>query len=138
MKRRARSAALVCIGALTLLSACTADRDTPSGGRPSETAGPTATTTLAPGAAAQLADRYRRSGGAHEVYGIQQKPGPGGVPLLIVWTHNPDEDGARFDELKDSIIGFLTRKEGLSLKQGYLMDVFGPKGALQHRLDARP
>ncbi|WP_411136836.1 hypothetical protein [Streptomyces sp. C10] len=55
-----------------------------------------------------------------------------------MWTHNPDDDGATFDEPKDSIIGFLTRKEGLSLKQGYLMDVFGPKGALQHRLDARP
>ncbi|MGY5125513.1 hypothetical protein [Streptomyces nigrescens] len=105
---------------------------------PPKPPGPTATTTVAPGAAAQLADRYRRSGGAHEVYGIQRKSGPGGVPLLIVWTHNPDEDSGRFDELKDSIISFLMRKEDLSLKQGYLMDVFGPKGALQHRLDTRP
>ncbi|MEX1651771.1 hypothetical protein ABZ960_00990 [Streptomyces pseudovenezuelae] len=73
-----------------------------------------------------------------DVYGIQRSSRPNGVPLLTVWTHNPDDDAEPFDELKDSITGFLQREEGLSLRQGYLMDVFGPDGKLQHRLDARP
>ncbi|WP_251070960.1 hypothetical protein [Streptomyces sp. ISL-96] len=60
------------------------------------------------------------------------------MPLLIVWTHNSDEDAEIFDDLKGSILGYLEREEGLSLGRGYLMDVFGPDGALQHRLDARP
>ncbi|WP_164835835.1 hypothetical protein [Actinacidiphila soli] len=136
MKRIARTAVLVCVGAVTLLSGCTEASDTHSD-RVHATPGPTATATVAPGAAVQVAQRYRRSGGAQEVYGIQQSSGPNGAPLLVVWTNNPDESAQTFDELKGSITGFLERKEGLSLKQGYLMDVFGPDGSLQHRLDAR-
>ncbi|MFF3873210.1 hypothetical protein [Streptomyces sp. NPDC001978] len=114
------------------------DDDTHSD-RPSVTPGPTVTTIVPPGAASQLADRYRRSGGAHDVYGIkiQRDSGDSDAPLLIVWTHDPDDSAETFDELKGSITRFLSRDEGLSARQGYFMDVFGPDGSLQHRLDAR-
>jgi hypothetical protein len=49
-----------------------------------------------------------------------------------------DDSAGTFDALKESVTGFLQREEGLSLRQGYLLDVFGPDGSLQHRLDARP
>jgi hypothetical protein len=136
MKRIARSATLVCVGAVALLSGCTADSD-PRSDHPSAAPGPTVTTSVAPGAAVQLAERYRRSGGEQNVYGIQRSSGPDGVPRLVVWTRDPDDSAETFDQLKGSIIGFLEREEGLSLRQGYLMDVFGPDGSLQHRLDAR-
>jgi hypothetical protein len=58
--------------------------------------------------------------------------------LLVVWTHNPDDDAGPFEELRESITGYLEREERLLLRQGYLMDVFGPDGTLQHRYDARP
>ncbi|MFF4900887.1 hypothetical protein [Streptomyces sp. NPDC001068] len=138
MKRTVRLPALVCIGAITLLSACTMDDDKHSA-RPSVTPGPTVTTTVPPGAASQLADRYRRSGGTHDVYGIkiQRASGDSDAPLLTVWTRDPDDSAEKLDELKGSITGFLFRDEGLSARQGYFMDVFGPDGSLQHRLDAR-
>ncbi|MBC9718770.1 hypothetical protein H9Y04_40210 [Streptomyces sp. TRM66268-LWL] len=137
MKRTACSAALICVGALALLAGCTTG-SAPRSDRPSAAPGPTATTTVAPAAAVQLADRYRQSGGARDVYGIQRSSGPAGVPLLVVWTRDPDDSAETFDDLKGSIIGFLQREEGLSLRRGYLMDVFGRDGSLQHRLDARP
>lgn len=56
---------------------------------------------------------------------------------MTVWTHSANADAALFDELKGSITRFLVREDGLSLQNGYLMDVFGPDGRLQHRLDAR-
>ncbi|GHB04858.1 hypothetical protein [Streptomyces chryseus] len=128
----ARWTVLICAGCAALLSSCTADS-----ARPSVPPGPTVTSTVAPDPAAQLAERYRQSGGEEDVYGIQRSSGPDGTPLLTVWTHNPDEDAEIFDHLKGSIAGYLEREEGLSLRRGYLMDVFGPDGALQHRLDAR-
>ncbi|CAM5321080.1 hypothetical protein [Streptomyces hirsutus] len=128
---------LTCLGCIILLSGC-AVNSTPSPDRRSSAApGPTATTTVAPDAAVQLAERYRRSGGTKDVYGIERSSGPDDVPMLTVWTHNPDEDAKSFDSLKVSITGYLERKERLSLERGYLMDVFGPDGSLQHRLDAR-
>jgi hypothetical protein len=57
--------------------------------------------------------------------------------MVTVWTHSADADAALFGALKESITRFLVREEGLSLHDGYLMDVFGPEGRLQHRLDAR-
>ncbi|WP_406368268.1 hypothetical protein [Streptomyces sp. NBC_01546] len=137
MNHLARLMALTCLGCATLLSGCTVDSTPSPDRRPSATPGPTATTTVAPDAAVQLADRYRRSGGTSDVYGIQWSSGPDGVPLLTVWTHSSDEDAKPFDDLKVSITRYLERKERLSLEHGYLMDVFGPDGSLQHRLDAR-
>ncbi|MFI2781213.1 hypothetical protein [Streptomyces sp. ALB3] len=137
MKRIIRTAVLIAAGAVTLLTGCTADDGTDESRAPA-TAGPTATTTLAPGAAARVAERYRAGGGDQRVYGIRRSAGPGGVPLLVVWTRDPDESARTFDELKDSVTGFLRSEEGLSLDKGYLLDVFGPDGSLQHRLDARP
>lgn len=137
MKRIARTAVLIGAGAVTLLSGCTADGG-PDSDRALATAGPTATTTTAPDAAEQVADRYRAVGGEQEVYGIQRSAGPGGVPVLVVWTRDPDDSAQTFDELKASVTGFLEQSEGVSLDEGYLMDVFGPDGSLKHRLDARP
>ncbi|WP_250293758.1 hypothetical protein [Streptomyces atroolivaceus] len=137
MKRIARVVVPVGLGAVILLPGCTADGGTDPG-RPLAPVGPTATTTVAPAAAAQVAERYRAAGGAREVHGIHRSTGPDGVPLLVVWTRDPDESARTFDELKGSVTSFLGRREGLSLDRGYLLDVYGPDGSLQHRLDARP
>ncbi len=137
MNRTPRLTALICAGSVALLSGCTAD-GAPGPERSSIRPGPTATSTGAPEAAAQRAADYRRSGGAKEVYGIERSAGPGGVPLVVVWTHSQVDDRDSFDALKESVTGYLQRAEGLSLEGGYLMDVFGPDGKLQNRLDARP
>ncbi|MFF9689572.1 hypothetical protein [Streptomyces sp. NPDC014623] len=137
MKHIASAAVLAGAGALALLSGCTGD-GAADPGRSLATVGPTATTTVAPDAAAQVAKRYRVAGGARTVYGIQTSDGPDGVPVLVVWTRDPDGSARVFDELKGSVTGYLEREEGLSLDEGYLLDVFGPDGSLQHRLDARP
>lgn len=135
MNPLARWTALVCAGcAVAVLSGCTS---APGPAHSPAVPGPTVTSTVAPDAASRLAGRYRRAGGEKDVYGIQRTSGPDGVPLLIVRTRNPDEDAGIFDDLKGSITGYLEREEGLSLGRGYLMDVFGPDGGLQHRLDAR-
>lgn len=136
MNPTTRWTALACLGSAAFLTGCTTV-GAPSPGRSSVTPGPTITSTVAPDAAVRVAERYRKSGGEKDVYGIQRSSGPDGVPLLIVWTHDPDQDAENFDDLKGSITGYLEREEGLSLRRGYLMDVFGPDGALQHRLDAR-
>ncbi|MER5968922.1 hypothetical protein ABT112_04095 [Streptomyces sp. NPDC002055] len=137
MRSYSRSVVLVCAGVLALLSGCTADGATRSE-KPVATPGPTATTTAASADAARLAQRYRRAGGLRQVYGIERRDGPGGAPLLIVRTRDADESAATFDELKGSITRFLAREQGLPLRKGYLMDVLGPDGSLQHRFDARP
>lgn len=135
MKATPRTAAvLACVGSVLVLSGCTGTTDVDHA---PAMAGPVATATVAPVDAARAARRYQRSGGAREVYGIQRSTGPGGVPLLTVWTHDPDESARTFDRLKASITGFLEREEGVRLGRGYLLDVFGPDGSLQHRLDAR-
>ncbi|MFF4185413.1 hypothetical protein ACFYZ9_19665 [Streptomyces sp. NPDC001691] len=117
------------------LSGCTTDQQDRGDPTP---AGPTATSTGAPAAATALAERYHRSGGAQEVYGIQYRSNSDGTPAITVWTHNPDDSASTFDSLKNGVTGFLTREDGVSLPRGYQMDVFGPTGALQHRFDARP
>ncbi|WP_327176294.1 hypothetical protein OG599_13980 [Streptomyces sp. NBC_01335] len=136
MGNLARRALLVLVGCAVLLTGCTADsaseRKDSAGTR-----GPVATTTVAPDAAARLAERYRSAGGVPDVYGIGRSADGDGVPLLTVWTHDPDEDDRPFQELKKSVTRYLAEHEGLSLEKGYLMDVFGPDGSLQHRLDAR-
>uniref|UniRef100_UPI001D1322C8 hypothetical protein n=2 Tax=Streptomyces TaxID=1883 RepID=UPI001D1322C8 len=99
---------------------------------------PTATTTAAPDSAVQLADRYRKASGNGDVRGMERVDGPAGVPLLTVWTHNADDDAETFERLKVSLTDYLEREDGVDLSKGYLMDVFGPDGGLQHRLDARP
>jgi hypothetical protein len=137
MKLNIRWATLTSIGAVTLLSGCVASHAAHSDHH-AAFPGPTVTTTGVPGPVAQLADRYRRSGGMREVYGVQRSSGPNNVPLLIVWTHNPDEGSETFDALEGSIVRFMSRKEGLSLRRGYFLDVYGPDGSLLHRLDARP
>ncbi|AGJ52830.1 hypothetical protein AB0K64_15415 [Streptomyces sp. NPDC053741] len=137
MRRMVRLAVLPIAVALPLVGGCTLDSGT-AGGRPTESPQPTATTTVAPDPAVRLADRYRISSGNKDVYGIQRADGPSGVPLLTVWTHSADEDAEPFDRLKVSLTDYLEREENVNLGKGYLMDVFGPDGSIQHRLDARP
>ncbi|MGW0855267.1 hypothetical protein [Streptomyces sp. NPDC002690] len=141
MRIVARRAALVhggwaVVGCAVLLTGCTTGSG-PGRGGSDVTHGPVAIGTAAPDAAARLAERYRRAGGVGEVYGIARSSGADGVPLLTVWTHDPDEDDQPFQELKVSVTRYLVEQEGLSLEKGFLMDVFGPDGSLQHRLDAR-
>lgn len=142
MRSLTRPAALaVCLGSVLLVSGCSpaTSRDAdPDRRDPSVTPGPTVTATAAPDEASRTAERYRRSGGAEDVYGIQRAAGPGGVPLVTVWTRGEERDAGRFDALEVSVAGYLEREEGVSLERGYLMDVFGPDGSLRHRLDARP
>ncbi|MGW2276646.1 hypothetical protein [Streptomyces sp. NPDC001770] len=136
MGNLALRAVLVCVGCAVLLTGCTAGSG-PAREDSAGTRGPVATTTVAPGAATQLAERYREAGGVPDVYGIGRGSDGDGVPLLTVWTHDPDEDDRPFQELKESVTRYLAEHEGLSLEKGYLMDVFGPDGSLRHRLDAR-
>ncbi|MEW1904351.1 hypothetical protein [Streptomyces sp. NPDC086147] len=134
----APAARLVLAGVLAgvlLASGCSSEAEDRAA--PPVTPGPTVTVTAAPDEAARTAERYRRSGGAEDVYGIQRGPGAGGVPLVTVWTRGEERDAGRFDALKVSVTGYLEREEGVSLERGYLMDVFGPDGSLRHRLDAR-
>ncbi|KQX83853.1 hypothetical protein AB0K86_19030 [Streptomyces clavifer] len=138
MKKSTRTATLLaCVTGALVLSGCAGAQDHGSARAPA-TAGPTTTTTVAPADAARVAERYKQHGGAREVYGIQKGTGPGGVPLLTVWTHDANDSAQAFERLRGSVTGFLEREEELSLSRGYLMDVFGPDGSLQHRLDARP
>ncbi|MGW2840509.1 hypothetical protein ACWCWD_22295 [Streptomyces sp. NPDC001493] len=136
MRNLACRAVLVCVGCAVLLTGCTAN-SAPEREDSAGTRGPVATTTVAPDVAARLAERYRRAGGVPDVFGIGRGFDGDGVPLLTVWTHDPDEDDRPFQELKESVTRYLAEHEGLSLEKGYLMDVFGPDGSLQHRLDAR-
>ncbi|MFC9296822.1 hypothetical protein ACFTWH_32455 [Streptomyces sp. NPDC057011] len=129
---RGTGAALAAVACAALLAGCTEEARVTAG------VGPTVTATAAPSDAAALAERYRAAGGDADVYGIQREPGPEGVPLLIVRTRNADANAALFVRQSASITSYLSGKEGLSLSRGYLMDVFGPDGALLHRWDARP
>ncbi|MFE1272024.1 hypothetical protein [Streptomyces sp. NPDC058758] len=136
MRRLARLAAVPFAATLPLLGACTTDSGT-AGDHPTGSPPPTTVTTVAPDAAVRLADRYRKAGGNEDVYGVQRTDGPAGVPLLTVWTRATDDDAAPFDRLRTSLTDYLKSEEGVDLSKGYLMDVFGPDGGLQHRLDAR-
>ncbi|MFI1249926.1 hypothetical protein ACH4TY_24975 [Streptomyces anulatus] len=137
MRRIVGLAAIPFAAALHLLSGCSSDAGT-ARDHSTEFPQPTATTTVAPDPAMRLADHYRKSSGNAHVYGIQRADGPAGVPLLTVWTHSPDDDAEPFDRLKVSLTDYLKREKSVDLSKGYLMDVFGPDGGLQHRLDARP
>ncbi|WP_424921955.1 hypothetical protein [Streptomyces sp. wa1] len=137
MRRMVRLTVIPFAVALLLLGGCTLDSGT-ARDHSTEFPQPTATTTVAPDSAMQLADHYRESSGNKDVYGIQRADGPAGVPLLTVWTRSADEDAEPFDRLKVSLTDYLKREENVNLDEGYLIDVFGPDGDLQHRLDARP
>ncbi|WP_031510170.1 hypothetical protein [Streptomyces megasporus] len=141
MRRITRSALPVCVGIAALLSGvsglsgCTVD-GAPAPERSS--AGPTATTTAPPDTAIRLAERYRRQGGAEDVYGIRWDPGSDGAPRVVVWTRDPDGGAAALEALDESILRFLRGEEGFSSERGHLLDVFGPDGGLRNRYDTRP
>ncbi|MEI7033470.1 hypothetical protein [Streptomyces pratensis] len=137
MRKLVRLAAIPFTAALPLLGGCALDSGT-TRGHSTESPRPTTTTTVAPAAAMQLADHYRQASGDKDVYGIQRDDGPAGVPLLTVWTHSADADAEPFDRMKVSLTDYLKREKSVDLSKGYLLDVFGPDGGIQHRLDARP
>ncbi|MCX2971799.1 MULTISPECIES: hypothetical protein [Streptomyces] len=136
----ARLACLAGIAAALVLTGCRTTEAVPDA-QASSLPGPTttSTSTAAPDAAARLAERYQQDGGLRDVHGLQHTAGPGGVPLITVWTREDEARGAEeFQDLRDSVTAFLRDEERLELGQGYLLDVFGPDGGLRHRLDARP
>ncbi|MFD7019158.1 hypothetical protein [Streptomyces sp. NPDC059928] len=101
-------------------------------------AAPTNTPTGTPAAAeTALAERYHRSGGAQDVYGIQYRS-DSGATVIDVWTRNPDDSSPTFDNLRNGVTSFLAREEHVSLAKGYQLYVVGPTGALQHRWDTTP
>ncbi|MFE0106931.1 hypothetical protein [Streptomyces sp. NPDC059009] len=71
------------------------------------------------------------------MYGLQHETTSQGAQLLIVWSRSPDNDPASFNELRESLTDFL-RKDGVPLDRSYLLDVYGPDGALKHRFDSTP
>ncbi|MEU6080171.1 hypothetical protein [Streptomyces sp. NPDC047108] len=129
VRRRVTAAAL--LASALALTACTAQAE-PGPARP------TTTSTAAPTGAQSLAERYRASGGDAQVYAIGKERGPEGAPQIVVRTHEADSGGEAFQELKTSVVAFLSDRKGFALDRGYLLDVFGPDGSLLHRFDARP
>ncbi|MFD7164891.1 hypothetical protein [Streptomyces violascens] len=127
--------ALTATGVLVALAGCgphVKDRG------PISTNGPTASPTGTPDATdTALAERYHRSGGIQDVYGIQYRS-ESGAPFIIVWTHNPDESSAPFETIRNGVPKFLAGEEHVSLAKGYQLYVIGPTGALLHRWDMRP
>lgn len=136
MHRTIRAAVACAAATVVALSAGCTTGATPGPDEPS--VGPTATSTAAPDAARRLAERYHRWGGSPDVYGIRHVSGPGGAPLFVVWTHDENDRPDAFEELRGSVTAFLREAEGVSLRAGYLLDVYASNGSLQHRLDARP
>ncbi|MFG2341010.1 hypothetical protein [Streptomyces yangpuensis] len=130
--RRGVGAALTAVVAAAALVGCTEEP------REQGMLGPTSTATAAPQEALALAERYRAAGGDPDVYGIQIEDGPEGVPRVVIRTRNADQADAIFRRQNTSVTTHLTAKEGVSFKEGYFIDVFGPDGRLIHRMDARP
>ncbi|MEU1037563.1 hypothetical protein [Streptomyces sp. NPDC005907] len=135
MNRTTTATALLCIATIALASGCTSD--SPSGSASKTTiAAPTATTTMVPGDARQLADRYRKAGGDADVYGIQQTQDKDGFPVLTVWTRKK-AGYEPFDNFASELASFLDQ-EGVRLDQGYVLNVYAPDGTRLHNYDTRP
>ncbi|MFJ6697353.1 hypothetical protein ACIQM4_14950 [Streptomyces sp. NPDC091272] len=95
-----------------------------------------------PLAAAQRAERFRKSGGPKSVTGVDSKVVAEKLPRVIVWTQGTADDEAndpaRFDELRATLLDHLKKHEGFAAPDGYFLDVYGSDGKLLHRFDARP
>ncbi|MYW17011.1 hypothetical protein GT039_15790 [Streptomyces sp. SID2955] len=118
--------------AAVLLSGCSADTSskndsTTDGGPPTISASPV-------GNDSDLAARYRGAGGDPDVYGIKHAKNRDGVLILTVWTRKKSGYGSGFDTFDRTLTSFLTGT-GVSLDQGYVLNVYGPDGTRLHHYD---
>ncbi|MCX5200691.1 hypothetical protein OG897_04325 [Streptomyces sp. NBC_00237] len=90
-----------------------------------------------PKAAAERGERFREDGGETYVRGIDSEATEEKVPRVIVWTDRADNLGEDFDAFKVTLVDYLRESEGFKAPEGYLLDMYGAKGNLLHRLDAR-
>lgn len=118
--------------AAVLLSACSTA--TPSNDDPTTAGGPPTTSASPAGKDSDLAARYRRAGGDRDVYGIEHTQVRDGTQALTVWTRRKSGYGSGFDKFDKTLTSFLTRT-GVSLDQGYVLDVYGPDGTRLHHYD---
>ncbi|WEH34284.1 hypothetical protein PZB75_13485 [Streptomyces sp. AM 4-1-1] len=128
--RKALSAFL--LATTVLLSGC--DTGTSPTGNPTAADGPPTTSASPVGNDSELAARYRRAGGDPDVYGIKHAKNRDGVLVLTVWSRKRSGYGGGFDDFDRTLTSFLTGT-GVSLDQGYVLNVYGPDGAILHRYD---
>lgn len=57
-----------------------------------------------------------------------------GVLELTVWTRKRSGYGPGFDDFDKTLTSFLTG-QGVSLAQGYVLNVYGPEGTRLHHYD---
>lgn len=81
-----------------------------------------------------LAARYRRAGGDPDVSGIKHTKNRDGLLTLTVWTRKKSGYGSGFDKFDETLTSFLTGT-GVSLLQGYVLNVYGPDGTRLHHYD---
>jgi hypothetical protein len=118
--------------AAVLLSGCST-QTTPKSD-PTTADGPPASSASPAGDDSDLAARYRRAGGDPDVYGIRHAKSRDGLLTLTVWTRRKGGYGSGFDKFDKTLTSFLTRT-GVSLDQGYVLDVYGPGGTVLHHYD---
>lgn len=123
----------VVLAALILLTGCSTEPSARSRSpRPSD--GPPTISASPAGAGRDLAARYRKAGGDADVYGLTHTKNREGVLVLTVWTRKRSGYGGGFDTFDKTLASFLTR-EGVSLAQGYVLNVYGPDGTRLHHFD---
>ncbi|WP_328745060.1 hypothetical protein OHT57_06395 [Streptomyces sp. NBC_00285] len=111
-----------------LLSGCSTETGpTAAGGPPTTSASPAGSDT-------NLAARYRRADGDPDVYGIKHAKNRDGLLTLTVWTRRKSGYGSGFDKFDETLTSFLTGT-GVSLLQGYVLNVYGPDGTRLHHYD---
>ncbi|MET7379886.1 hypothetical protein ABZT08_13880 [Streptomyces sp. NPDC005526] len=118
--------------AAVLLSGCSTETTPKSG--PTTAGGPPTTSASPAGSDSDLAARYRRAGGDPDVYGIKHAKNRDGLLTLTVWTRRKSGYGSGFDKFDKTLTSFLTGT-GVSLDQGYVLNVYGPGGTRLHHYD---
>ncbi|MER7900396.1 hypothetical protein ABTX62_30930 [Streptomyces sp. NPDC096046] len=114
------------LATVALISGCTESSRSSVDGPPTISASPA-------GADSDLAARYRNAGGHRDVYGLKYANRQG-VLELTVWTRKRSGYGPGFDDFDKTLTSFLTG-QGVSLAQGYVLNVYGPEGTRLHHYD---
>lgn len=125
-----RTLPTVLLAAIVVLSGCSAGDSTSASTSPTSGASPASSDS-------DLAARYHGAGGDQDVYGLKYAKNRKGVPVVTVWTRKQSGYGAGFDDFAQTLASFLT-KQGVSLAQGYVLDVYGPDGTRLHHYDTTP
>ncbi|MGW0499510.1 hypothetical protein ACWD0Z_30005 [Streptomyces sp. NPDC003007] len=112
--------------AAALLSGCTDSSRHDADGPPTISASPASTDS-------DLATRYRKAGGHQDVYGLKHANRQG-VLELTVWTRKRAGFGSGFDDFNKTLASFLAG-QGVSLTQGYVLNVYGSDGTRLHHYD---